>query len=49
MNRNAENKITEKASEEEILLFRRPIPRDDTDRMGREIVRRLMEAGVVEV
>lgn len=48
MDRNAENKITEQTSEEEILLFRRPVPKDDTDRMGREIVRRLMEAGVVE-
>ena len=48
MDRYEKNTMTEEGTEEEVLLFRRPIPKDDTDRMGREIVRRLMEAGVVE-
>ncbi len=30
------------------LTFRRPDPADETDRIGREIVRRMIEAGVVE-
>ncbi len=34
--------------EREPLIFRRPEPRDETDRIGREIVRRMIEAGVVE-
>jgi len=35
-------------AEEEVLLFRRPEARDETDRIGRELVRRLIEAGVLE-
>lgn len=30
------------------LIFRLPEPRDETDKIGREIVRRMIEAGVVE-
>lgn len=36
------------ATEQELLIFRRPEPKDETDRIGREIVRRMIEAGVVE-
>lgn len=39
---------TEKETGKEVLLFRRPEARDETDRIGRELVRRLMEAGVLE-
>jgi hypothetical protein len=31
-----------------LQIFRRPDPRDETDRIGRELVRRMIEAGVVE-
>ncbi len=40
--------LTKNETETEPLIFRRPEPRDDTDRIGREIVRRMIEAGVVE-
>lgn len=35
--------------EDQPLIFRRPKPKDETDRIGREIVRRMIEAGVVEL
>lgn len=39
---------TKDTKTQEILIFRRPEPKDETDRIGREIVRRMIEAGVVE-
>ncbi len=33
---------------EQPWIFRRPDPRDETDRIGRELVKRMMEAGVIE-
>lgn len=33
---------------QEPMIFRRPEPKDETDRIGKEIVRRMIEAGVVE-
>ncbi len=35
-------------TESSVRIFRRPEPKDETDRIGREIVRRMIEAGVVE-
>ena len=35
-------------TEDQPLIFRRPEPKDETDRIGREIVKRMIEAGVVE-
>ncbi len=29
-------------------VFRRPTPMDETDRMGQELVKRMIEAGVIE-
>ncbi len=40
--------LTKNTETKEILIFRRPEPKDETDRIGREIVRRMIEAGVVE-
>lgn len=40
--------VSEKFTEEPMIVFRRPEPIDETDRMGREIAKRMIEAGVVE-
>lgn len=40
--------ISDRETPSPVQVFRRPEPRDETDRIGREIVRRMMEAGVVE-
>lgn len=32
----------------EIQVFRRPTPKDEIDRIGRQLVLRMMETGVVE-
>lgn len=36
------------SSEEAIRILRRPTPEDEIDRIGDRLVRRMMEAGVVE-
>lgn len=47
---NKEQETTVRPEREELPfeIFRRPDPVDETDRIGRQIARRLMEAGVVE-
>lgn len=45
---NQTNYNTKDSETQEFLIFRRPEPKDETDRIGREIVRRMIEAGVVE-
>lgn len=45
---NQTNYNTKDTENQELLIFRRPEPKDETDRIGREIVRRMIEAGVVE-
>ena len=39
-------KKTEEANGE--IVFRRPTPEDEIDRLGRQLVKRMMEAGVIE-
>ncbi|MBO5248612.1 MAG: hypothetical protein J6B54_04915 [Clostridia bacterium] len=48
MELNQSNPLETEGLEEQILVFRRPDPKDETDRIGKEIVRRMIEAGVVE-
>ncbi len=48
MNTEKTRNLTDGTEEEQTLIFRRPEVKDETDRIGREIVRRMIEAGVVE-
>ena len=41
-------RITETANSNHVTVFRSPTPEDETDRIGKRMVRRLMEAGVAE-
>ena len=47
---NKEKNFTGQIEGEELPfeVFRRPDPVDETDRIGRQIARRMIEAGVVE-
>lgn len=45
---NRTNQNKKDTETQEVLIFRRPEPKDETDRIGRELVRRMIEAGVVE-
>ena len=56
MNRNQIIQIAEgelfrlagKEQEETVTVFRRPTHEDSVDRMGRQLVKRMIEAGVIE-
>ncbi len=48
MEYNQTNHNVKDTEKQEFLIFRRPEPKDETDQIGREIVRRMIEAGVVE-
>lgn len=45
---DAPNLTSEENAVSQIHVFRRPDPRDEIDRLGQQLVRRMMEAGVVE-
>ncbi len=41
-------RITDTANSNHVTVFRSLTPEDETDRIGKRMVRRLMEAGVAE-
>ena len=43
------NRLFSVGDENPAVTLRRPDPRDETDRIGRELAKRLLEAGVCEI
>lgn len=44
-----QNRLFSHESATNEVMLHRPDPRDETDRMGRELAKRLLEAGVCEI